>query len=65
MSRANPDLQKVTLNLRQGDFDYLASICNHRGIPTSALVRNIISNKVDELRAAEGGMPKFNLESSI
>jgi len=44
------DLQKHTLNLREGDWDFLESIFRPNGIPTSVAVRTIISNYVDKKR---------------
>lgn len=46
----NPDLEKVTLNLRRGDMDFLASVCEPKGIATSFLIRELVAAKVDELR---------------
>lgn len=44
------DLEKKTLNLRRGDWDFIESICRPRGIPTSVGVRTILSNYVDAHR---------------
>jgi hypothetical protein len=46
----NDDLEKKTLNLRRGDWDFLESIFRPNGIPTSLAVRSIISNYVDQHR---------------
>lgn len=46
-------LQKVTLNLRTGDWDYLADIFASQGYPTSVVVRNIIAKYVDAIRAQD------------
>lgn len=46
----DPDLEKKTLNLRRGDWDFIESICRPRGIPTSVGVRTILSNYVDAHR---------------
>jgi hypothetical protein len=57
------DLQKHTLNLRTGDWDYLESIFKPNGIPTSTAVRTLISNFVDKKRAEErsrGKMPDID-----
>lgn len=59
----NPDLQKVTLNLRAGDWDYLSTLCAPRGIATAVAIRNIISARVDELRAREEPI-KLNIGES-
>lgn len=47
------DIKKHTLNLRAGDWDFLESIFKPNGIPTAVAVRTIISNYVDQKRAAE------------
>ena len=47
------DLQKHTLNLRSGDWAYLESVYKPNGLATSTIIRTLISNKVDELRAKE------------
>lgn len=44
------NLEKKTLNMRRGDWDFIESICRPRGIPTSVGVRTIISNYVDAHR---------------
>lgn len=49
----NVDLTKVTLNLRQGDKEYLETMCRPRGIAVSFFIRNLIAKKVDELRRNE------------
>lgn len=50
---AEEELEKVTLNLRRGDMDYLASICRPQGIMPSVLIRRIVAAKVDILRSTE------------
>ncbi len=47
------DLQKHTLNFRPGDWAYLESIYKSHGLPTSVVIRTLISAKVDELKAQE------------
>lgn len=47
----NPDLEKHTINLRSGDYAFLATICEPRGIPVAQLIRTIISDFVDKKRA--------------
>ena len=47
------DLQKHTLHLREGDWDYLESIFKPNGIATSVAIRSIVSNFVDEKRRQE------------
>jgi hypothetical protein len=54
----NPDLEKVTLNLRRGDTEYLSTICYANGLTVSEVIRTLVSAKVDELRAKE---PKMEL----
>lgn len=49
----NPNLQKHTLNLRRGDWDYLESVFDPQNVSTSLVVRQIISKTVDHLRAQE------------
>lgn len=46
-------IQKKTLNLRAGDWDYIESIYGAKGIPTSHIVRKIVSRFVDNLRSQE------------
>jgi len=50
---ASSDLRKHTLNLREGDWDFLESMFIPNGIPTSVAVRTIISNYVDRKRAEQ------------
>jgi hypothetical protein len=50
---AQTSIKKHTLNLREGDWDYLESIARGKCIPTSLVIRTLVSNKVDELRARE------------
>lgn len=47
------NLQKHTLHLRAGDWDYLESICKPNGVPTSLAVRTLVSEFVDRKRAEE------------
>lgn len=49
----DPNLQKHTLNLRRGDWDYLESVFAAQNVPTSIVVRRIISQAVDHMRAQE------------
>jgi len=58
----DPDLEKKTLNLRRGDWDFIESICRPRGIPTSVGVRTIISNYVDHNRKPT---PDVELETKL
>lgn len=47
------DLQKHTLNLRAGDYDYLDSLLSPQGIPTAQYIRLLVAKQVDAFRAAE------------
>ena len=46
-------LQKHTLNLRSGDWDYLESIFKANGIATAVVIRTLVSNLVDKKKAAD------------
>lgn len=61
------DLQKHTLHLRSGDWDYLESIFKPNGIPTSVAVRTLVSQYVDKQRRkeAEGRDPIQNLDVQL
>lgn len=48
------ELRKHTLNLREGDWDYLVTVFRPQGVDVSFVVRKIVSNYVDELRQREG-----------
>jgi hypothetical protein len=64
MSKKNNDLQKVTINLRSGDWDYISSILGSSGVPTSIFIRNLISRRVDELRKKEQENTAIQMELS-
>jgi len=49
-----PDKHKHTLFLREGDWDYITEVYGPRQIPTSKVVRSIVSQFVDRLRESEG-----------
>lgn len=49
----NDALQKHTLNLRAGDWDYLETVFAPQGIQTSSVIRRIVAQTVDHLRAQE------------
>lgn len=49
MSRKDADLQKHTLFLRRGDWEKLASF--YPNVPTSIVVRSIVSEQVAKLEA--------------
>ena len=55
------DLQKHTLHLRLGDWAYLESIYKLNGLATSVIIRSLVSNYVDELRAKEKA-PELHME---
>lgn len=62
------DIKKHTLNLRNGDWDYLESMFKPNGIATAVAVRTIISNFVDGKRREEaqrGGASIHNLDVSL
>ena len=50
---SNPNLQKHTLNLRTGDWDYIESIAGPKGIGTSEVIRALVRDFVDKRRANE------------
>jgi len=60
------DLQKHTLSLRRGDWDYLESIFKPNGLPTSVAIRTLVSNFVDrkrqEERASGGQLPDIDVD---
>ena len=58
------NLEKKTLNIRRGDWDFLESICRPNGIATSVAVRTIISKFVDQKRAAVAD-PQIDLEADL
>lgn len=47
------ELQKHTLNLRRGDYDYLQQVFASQGIPAAVAIRRIISRHVDYFREQE------------
>lgn len=60
------DLQKHTLHLRAGDWDYVESIAKPNGLSTSLIVRTLVSNYVDQKRDEErkrgGSVPDLDVE---
>ena len=58
MGRKNLDLEKQTMNYRRGDWDFLNSILAPRGIATSEFIRELVSKKVDALRAQLDPQPE-------
>ena len=62
------DIKKHTLNLRDGDWDYIESMFKPNGIATSVAVRTIISNFVDKKRreeAAKTGTSIHNMDVNL
>ena len=56
-------LQKHTLNLREGDFDFIASRCAGTSQNASQVVRRVVSTYVDALRRqAEEAAPSIELD---
>ena len=43
------DFEKTTVNLRAGDYKKLSQYCINQGIPTSTVIRLLISSLVDKL----------------
>lgn len=58
------DLQKHTLNLRPGDWDYIESVYIPQGVATSVIIRTIVSNYVDSLKAKET-LPRLELDTQL
>lgn len=46
-------LKKHTLNLREGDYDYLDSLYKSQGLPAAVVIRTIIARTVDHYRSQE------------
>ena len=59
------DLQKHTLHLRRGDWDFIETVGGPNGIATSVIIRTIVSNFVDERRGTEHPPALENLEVKI
>jgi type IV secretory pathway TrbF-like protein len=57
-------LKKHTLFLRDGDWAYLTEVYSSRRIATSDVVRTVVAQFVDNLRAAEGD-PEIKVEQEI
>ncbi len=47
---ANENLQKHTLHLRKGDFEFLEGAFHARGVPPSIVIRKLVSKLVDSLQ---------------
>lgn len=52
-AKAPEPLQKKTLNLRAGDWDFLDSIYHDKDIKTSGVIRTAVSTLVDNIKAQE------------
>lgn len=46
-------LKKHTLNLRDGDYEYLTSLFEPQGLKAAAVIRNLIARSVDSFRENE------------
>lgn len=55
----NDELQKVTLNLRRGDYDQLRALYPELG--AALVIRKIVSNFVDQADVAELPNVEINL----
>jgi len=51
---SNSNLQKHTLNLRRGDWDFLESVYKPHGVGTSEVVRALVRDFVDKKRRESG-----------
>jgi hypothetical protein len=49
----NSNIQKHTLNLRAGDWDYIESVCKPKGIATSEVIRTLVRDLVDRWKKEE------------
>ena len=59
------NLQKHTMNLREGDMAYLESVYKVQGIAPSLIVRSLVSTHVDKLKAKEAQAHPDSQPSSI
>jgi hypothetical protein len=50
---ANENLQKKTLFLRAGDWDFIESVFRPNGVATSLAIRSLVSRWVDENRETQ------------
>lgn len=55
-------LRKHTLNLREGDWDYLTSVLRPQDVDTSVFIRRLVSQTVDTYRHAQTPLPKEPLD---
>lgn len=55
-------LEKKTMQFRKGDWDFLTDTYQPRGLTTSRLIRDLISDHVDKLRAAQSKLPDLKME---
>lgn len=47
---SNPNVQKHTLHLRKNDFDFLTEVYKPNGVSASAVIRQLVSRHVDQIR---------------
>jgi len=59
------DLKKHTLNLREGDWDYLESVYSASGRSVSTVIRTIISAYVDRLKSTESETADIKVEVEL
>lgn len=52
-----PELQKHTLNLRKGDYEYLGDSFSSKDVPAAMIIRMIVSNFVDKLKVDHEKIP--------
>jgi hypothetical protein len=50
---SNTNIQKHTLNLRAGDWDYIESVAKPKGIATSEVIRALVRDLVDRWKKNE------------
>jgi hypothetical protein len=58
-------LQKHTLNLRRGDWEFITSLAKPQGVDTSLVVRKLVSKFVDEQRSLEAPVDTTKFEVTL
>lgn len=58
------ELKKHTLNLRDGDWDYISRLTQGSNLNTSDVIRTLVSAFVDRKRKEEGSQ-EINVEINI
>lgn len=58
-------LQKKTLNLRKGDWDYIEEQYSARGVQVSTVVRYLVSLHVDALKVGEMDLDELMAEIRV